>query len=122
MVCDYGMTEELGPVAYGDKDESIFLGREMNRHRDYSESTAEAIDTRVRGILDEQAARARGILTEHRDELERLAKALLEHEMLDREEIIRVVGGETLESAKKSRVLPNKTVGGELEVVVGDKD
>ena len=115
MVCDYGMTDELGPVSYGDKDDSIFLGREMNRHRDYSESTAEAIDKHVRRIIDEQAARAREILTGHRDELERLAKALLEHELLDREEIIKVVGGATLESAKKNRVLPQK-----IEVVVGD--
>jgi cell division protease FtsH len=115
MVCDYGMTEELGPVAYGDKDDSIFLGRDMNRHRDYSDPTAEAIDKRVRAIIDGEAARAREILTSHRDELERLAKALLEHELLDREEIIKVVGGETLESAKKNRVLPSKT-----EVIIGD--
>ena len=115
MVCDYGMTDELGPVSYGDKDDSIFLGREMNRHRDYSESTAEAIDLHVRRIIDEQSARAKGILTQHKEELERLAKALLEHELLDREEIIKVVGGATLESAKKNRVLPQK-----IEVVVGD--
>ena len=115
MVCDYGMTEELGPVSYGDKDDSIFLGREMNRHRDYSESTAESIDRHVRRIIDEQSARAKSILTEHRDELERLANALLEHELLDREEIIKVVGGATLASAKKNRVLPQK-----IEVVVGD--
>ena len=105
MVCDYGMTEELGPVAYGSKDDSIFLGREMNRHRDYSEATAETIDRRVRAIMDEQAVRARGILTLHRDELERLANALLEHELLDREEILRVITGETLEAAKKTRVV-----------------
>jgi cell division protease FtsH len=132
MVCDFGMTEELGPVAYGDKDESIFLGREMNRHRDYSEATAERIDKRVRAVMDEQASRARQILTDHRDELERLAKALLEHELLDREEITKVINGETLESVKKTRVLPRRaqaaaagevidvTVGGEEEAPRGD--
>jgi cell division protease FtsH len=106
MVCDYGMTEELGPVAYGEKDDSIFLGREMNRHRDYSDSTAESIDRRVRVIIDEQASRARGILTENREQLDRLASALLEHEMLDREEILKVVDGMALEGgAKKTRVI-----------------
>jgi cell division protease FtsH len=121
MVCDYGMTDELGPVSYGEKDDSIFLGREMNRHRDYSESTAEAIDRLVRGIMDGQSARARKILTDNRDELERLAKALLEHELLDREEIIKVVSGATLESAKKNRSFPRKiAVGGEVEVTIGD--
>jgi cell division protease FtsH len=99
------MTEELGPVSYGERDESIFLGRDMNRHRDYSESTAESIDKNVRAVVDQQSARARKILTDHRDKLERLAKALLEHELLDREEIDRVINGESLETAKKTRVI-----------------
>jgi len=122
LVCDYGMTEELGPVSYGDKDESIFLGREMNRHRDYSDSTAEAIDRRIRAVMDEQAKRAQGILTDYREELERLAQALLEHEMLDREEILKVVGGETLETAKKTRAAPPRRAAEDapvIDVVVG---
>jgi len=119
MVCDFGMTEELGPVAYGDKDESIFLGREMNRHRDYSESTAEAIDRRIRAVMDEQSVRARKILTDHREELERLANALLEHELLDREEILKVLSGETLESAKKTRVVPRRQAHEPVDVLVG---
>jgi len=125
MVCDYGMTEELGPVSYGEKDDSIFLGREMNRHRDYSESTAEVIDRRVRAVMDEQLSRAREILTEHKDELERLAKALLEHEMLDREEIATVISGGTLETAKKTRVLPRKppvTTGSEIDVTISAEE
>ena len=106
MVCDYGMTDELGPLSYGEKDEQIFLGREIARHRDYSDTTADKIDLIMRRIVDEQLERARTVLTAHRDEMERLAKALLEHEMLDLEEIKRVIRGDVLESAKKSRIMP----------------
>ncbi len=108
LVCDFGMTEELGPLSYGNKDEQIFLGREITRHRDYSDKTAEEIDALMRGLIDEQHQRARQILTDHRDELERLAQALLEHELLDREEIMQIIKGGTIENAKKSRVLPSK--------------
>jgi len=123
MVCDYGMTDDLGPIAYGDRDDSIFLGRDMNRHRDYSESTAEKIDRLTREIMEEQMKRARQILTEHKDQLESLAKALLEHEMLDREEIMKVVSGETLEAAKKTRVFPRNTgaPAGEINVTIGEE-
>jgi cell division protease FtsH len=103
IICDYGMTEELGPLSYGEKDESIFLGREFNRHRDYSEKTAETIDSLMKQIVEDQYNRARTILTEHRDELERLAKALLEFELLDREDIEKVIKGIVLESTKKTR-------------------
>jgi len=103
LICDYGMTEELGPISYGEKDEQIFLGREISRHRDYSDQTAEMIDRLMRSIMDEQVSRAGKILTDHRDQLELLANALLEHEMLDREEIMKVIAGDTLFSVKKTR-------------------
>jgi cell division protease FtsH len=105
MICDYGMTDELGPLSYGEKDESIFLGREFNRHRDYSEKTAETIDALMRNIVEDQYKRAWTILTEHREELDRLAKALLEFELLDREDIDKVVKGIVLGSVKKTRSL-----------------
>jgi cell division protease FtsH len=105
LICDYGMTEELGPISYGEKDESIFLGREFNRHRDYSEKTAESIDSLMRTMVEEQYVRAKTILSEHRDELDRLAKALLEFEMLDREDIDKVVKGILIETPKKTRTL-----------------
>ena len=110
LICDYGMTEELGPLSYGEKDESIFLGREFNRHRDYSEKTAETIDSMMRKFVEEQYERAKTILTEHRDELERLAKALLEFELLDREDIEKIIKGIAIESPKKTRsyVRPQK--------------
>jgi len=109
LVCDYGMTEKLGPLSYGDKDEQIFLGREIARHRDYSDKTAEAIDELMHQAVEEQMDRSRKILTEHRDQLDRLAHALIEHEMLDREEIMKVIHGDTLQTAKKTRSLYSRT-------------
>ena len=103
LICDYGMTEELGPLSYGEKDESIFLGRDFNRHRDYSEKTAETIDSLMRKIVEQQYDRAKSILTEHRDELERLAKALLEFELLVREDIEKIIKGIVIETPKKTR-------------------
>ncbi|HON09501.1 MAG TPA: ATP-dependent zinc metalloprotease FtsH [Chitinispirillaceae bacterium] len=128
LICDYGMTDELGPLSYGEKDEQIFLGREISRHRDYSDKTAEEIDRLMRVMIEEQAQRAREILTEHRDQLEMLANALLEHELLDREEIMKVISGDTLQTVKKTRSLLRKapekpentvTVGPETEPAAG---
>jgi cell division protease FtsH len=99
------MTDELGPLSYGEKDEQIFLGREISRHRDYSDNTAESIDILMRKTVEGQVERSRVILTDHRDQLDLLAKALLEHEMLDREEIMKVIAGGTLSSVKKTRSL-----------------
>jgi cell division protease FtsH len=106
MVCDWGMSERLGPVAYGQKQEQIFLGREISQHRDFSDVTAKLIDDEMKCIIDEQLALARKILTENRDKLEALAKAVLENEFLDAEEINKVLAGEKLEGVKKQRVVP----------------
>ncbi|HEX3019691.1 MAG TPA: ATP-dependent zinc metalloprotease FtsH [Chitinispirillaceae bacterium] len=103
LICDYGMTDELGPISYGEKDEQIFLGREISRHRDYSDKTAESIDSLMRKMIDDQLQRCRNIINAHREQLERLAQALLEHELLDRGEIMKVINGDTLQTAKKSR-------------------
>ncbi len=92
MVCEYGMSS-LGPLTFGKKDEQIFLGREINQHRDYSEDTAIKIDQEVRKIVDEQYERARQILNENADAMVRLSEALLEHETLDSVQIRRVVAG-----------------------------
>ena len=109
LVCDYGMTEKLGPLSYGERDEQIFLGREIARHRDFSDKTAEAIDELMHQIVDEQMVRSRKLLTEHRDQLDRLAHALIEHELLDREEIMKVIHGDMLTTAKKTRSLYSRT-------------
>ena len=109
VICDFGMTDELGPLNYGKKDEQIFLGREIASHRDYSDKTAEEIDRLMKKMVEEQLDRARKIITGHRDELEKLANALLEHEMLDLEEIKKIISGEILETTKTTRSpLPKK--------------
>ena len=108
LICDYGMTSELGPLSYGEKEEQIFLGRDINHRRDYSERTAEVIDGLMRNIVEEQYTRAKDILTGHRGELDLLANALLEYELLDREEIMKIIKGLPFESPKKTRSLVKK--------------
>jgi cell division protease FtsH len=87
MVCEWGMAEELGPVTYGQEEEPIFLGKEIARHKDYSEKTARRIDNAVKEILDRARGGADSIIREHRDGLEALADALLSRETLVDEEV-----------------------------------
>src|SRR6185295_5140586 len=92
MVCNWGMSDKLGMVQYGGDNEYVFLGRDMARSKDYSESTAEEIDTEVRKIIDDSYRRATDMINTHRDKLELIAKALLEYETLEGmqvEEIVR---------------------------------
>jgi cell division protease FtsH len=96
MVCEWGMSDKLGPLTFGKKEEAIFLGREIAQHRDYSEATAHEIDAEVKGIVLTGYTRARGILEEHGDSLVRIAEALLEREVLDAEQISTLVKGEML--------------------------
>ncbi len=96
MVCEWGMSDKLGPLTFGKTDEQIFLGREIARHKDYSEQTAILIDQEVQRIVREAYDRATALLSEHREALVRLAEALLEREVLDADEIRRLVDGETL--------------------------
>ncbi len=86
MVTRYGMSDKLGPMVFGKKEEMVFLGREIHEQRDYSEEVAEEIDREVRRIVDEGYRRAREVLETHRDLLEAVAQALLERETLTREE------------------------------------
>jgi len=86
MVCDWGMSS-LGPLAYGKKEEAIFLGREIAQHRDYSEDTAIRIDREVHGIVTNAYNNAHAILENNRDVLERIALALLDREVLDATEL-----------------------------------
>jgi cell division protease FtsH len=83
MVCDWGMSEAMGPQTFGDHEELMFLGREISRHRDYSDETARRIDAEVASILREAYKRAEDILTQHRDRLDLLATVLLERETMD---------------------------------------
>jgi len=96
MVCEWGMSEKLGPLNYGSKHQEVFLGRDFGRLRDYSEETAVAIDSEVRHIVMTCMQEAKRILTENIDILHRLAKTLIERETLDNAEIDKVIAGETL--------------------------
>jgi cell division protease FtsH len=95
MVCEWGMSS-LGPLTFGRKEEAIFLGREIAQHRDYSEDTAIKIDVEVRGIVNMGYSRARQILETHSDALERVARALLDREVLDATELKLLMEGKTL--------------------------
>jgi len=101
MVCEWGMSEQLGPVTFGKKSEEIFLGREIAQHRDYSESTAIIIDQEVKRIVQSASDRAEKLLKENEKTLHRLAEVLLEREILDGEEIDKIIQGKKLTPKKR---------------------
>lgn len=104
MVCEWGMSEKLGPLAYGAKEEEIFLGREITKHKDFSEQTAQDIDAELKQIIMTGMMRAEKILSDNIDMLHRLSKELLEREILDSEEIDKIMRGEELPPVKKNNV------------------
>ncbi|OGP25669.1 MAG: cell division protein FtsH [Deltaproteobacteria bacterium GWB2_55_19] len=91
MVCEWGMSEKLGPLTFGKKEEHIFLGKEMTQRRDFSEETAEEIDSEIKKVVIENYDRAKGLLVSKVDVLHRLAHALLEKEVLDGPEIDKLI-------------------------------
>jgi cell division protease FtsH len=101
MVTQYGMSEKLGPLAFGKKEEMVFLGREISEQRNYSDEVAAKIDAEVRAIIDQGFARAKEALTSHRDVLDRLATLLVEKETIESEEFEALFDG----------VLPPRTGG-----------
>jgi len=96
MVCEWGMSEEIGPLTYGKKEEQIFLGREIAQHQDYSENTAMQIDKEVKKVVLAAYAEATKLLEENRDDLILVAEALLEYETLDGNEVKAVLKGEKI--------------------------
>ena len=94
MVCEWGMSGDLGPLTFGKREEQIFLGREIAQHRDYSEDTALKIDRAVRNIVENSHIRAQELLEKNLNSLHLLAKTLLEKESLDGEEIDRIINPE----------------------------
>ncbi len=92
LVTDYGMSESLGPRTFGEKEEMIFLGREIHEQRDYSEKVAEKIDKEISAFIDQASHKAKGIIKEKRKDLEKIVKALLEKETLEKEEFEKIVG------------------------------
>jgi len=96
MVCKWGMSEKLGPLSYGEKDEEIFLGRELVAHKNFSEDTSRQIDAEVRSIVDGCHARAKQLLTDNVEVLHAIAKALLERETISGADIDLIMKGEPL--------------------------
>ncbi|MBF0357483.1 MAG: ATP-dependent zinc metalloprotease FtsH [Magnetococcales bacterium] len=106
MVCDFGMSESMGPISYGENEEEIFLGREITQHKSVSEETSRSIDKEIRSIIDSHDKRARDILTEKAEILENMAQALLDRETIDAEEVIKLMEGIPLGEALKPKPKP----------------
>ena len=96
MVCEWGMSDVLGPMTFGKKNEEIFLGREIQSHRDYSEVTARMIDEEVVRVVRKAQSTADQILKDNVEQLHNLAKALLEHETIDGDEVVSVMEGKKI--------------------------
>jgi len=108
MVCEWGMSDVLGPVTFGKKEEEIFLGREISQHRDYSESTAQVIDQDVRKIITEAQEIAEKLLNENIKMLHDLSMALLDYEILDGGQIEKIMKGQKLSPKKQKATTPEK--------------
>jgi cell division protease FtsH len=106
MVCEWGMSDAMGPLTFGKKEEQIFLGREIAQHQDYSEDTAIRIDQELKRIVTTNYDRARQVLEKNRTALDRIAEELLAREVLDAEQVRRIVGGEALEEHRAAATAP----------------
>jgi cell division protease FtsH len=111
MVTEYGMSDKLGPLALGKRHGPVFLGRDLVESRNYSEEIAYEIDKEIRRIIDECYDRARAGVLERKDVLERFAKALLEHESLEADEMDRLFRGETLPHPVEAQAEPGVSAG-----------
>lgn len=115
MVCEWGMSDVLGPLTFGQKEEQIFLGKDIAQSRDYSEQTAQTIDREIRDIIDRNYKRAREVLQTKLHLLHDLALALLEHETLDGDEVEKICQGQKI--VRKPKTEPSETDGGAAAVV-----
>jgi len=93
MVCRWGMSEELGPVSYNDEEDTVFLGREITRHRTHSETLAMKIDEEIRKLITESYDKAQALLQEHTDPLRKITEALLKYEVLRGDEVADIIAG-----------------------------
>ena len=107
MVTQWGMSDALGPMVYGENDSEIFLGRSVTTHKNVSETTMQKVDAEIRRIVDEQYALARRLIEENREKIEVMAKALLEWETLDAEQIGDIMEGKAPRPPKPSQSKPN---------------
>ena len=109
MVCQYGMSD-LGPLTFGERDDLIFLGRDLAMHKNFSERTAQLIDEEVKKIILRNYNRAKNLIEENKDKLQAIAQTLLEREVLSSEEIERLIQGKPLKSSpRKKRPVSRKT-------------
>ena len=106
MVCEWGMSDAVGPLTFGKKEEQVFLGRDFAQSQDYSEGTAIRIDEEIKRIVTDNYDRARHELQTHKDELVRIAEELLIREVLDGEQVKRIAKGLPIEDP-----LPDSTTG-----------
>jgi cell division protease FtsH len=102
MVCQYGMSDRLGPRSFGDSSGHVFLGKEITRERNYSEETATLIDEEVKRLIDDSHEYAMGLLRDKKDVLDRVAEALVERETLDEQEFHALIEGRELPPMKKT--------------------
>src|SRR5690606_32881296 len=107
MVCEWGMSDRLGPLAFGKKQGEVFLGKEMGYAQDYSEQTARDIDEEVRRIVTEQDQVARKIPEDNFDPLMAIADALMEHETLEGPDLDVIISGGTLQKPKPPPAAPS---------------
>jgi cell division protease FtsH len=106
MVCEWGMSDAMGPLTFGKKEEQIFLGREIAQHQDYSEDTALKIDQEVKRFVTDNYGRAHQLLTANKETLVKIADALLAREVLDAEQVKRLAAGLPLEDAQPAAARP----------------
>ncbi len=122
MVTRWGLSEELGPVAYGSDNDEVFLGRDYGHVRDYSDEVAARIDAEVRKLVEEGYERALAILSENRGQLESLAQFLLEYEKVNEQEFLQIMKGElTVESRRaEEEAKRRKTAASAIDIPVDD--
>jgi cell division protease FtsH len=106
MVCEWGMSDSMGPLTFGKKEEQIFLGREIAQRSDFSEDTAVKIDREVKRIVTEAHERAYKLIVEYRTQLEKMADELLAREVLDGDQVRRIIAGFTLDEPLPTRPEP----------------
>ncbi len=112
MVCEWGMSDALGPLTFGKKEEQIFLGREIAQHQDYSEDSAIRIDQELQRIVMQNYERARAVLEENKSVLETIAEELLVREVLDADQVTKIASGQQLDEPVVATVKPTPTAPG----------
>ena len=106
MVTQWGMSESLGPMVYAENEGEIFLGRSVTTHKNMSEATMQNVDIEIRRIIDQQYALARKLIEENSDKIEAMAKALLEWETIDSDQIGDIMEGRTPRPPKPTQTTP----------------